>query len=235
MTDKPGSTDDEWVRTTFLRRLAHDIVGGAGVARGALDEIERAAQNGGVTTQQQTFLGIARRSVTKLERIARRLRFVALAEAGELAPARTKLDLRDVVDRAVAEASELDGRRTVKVDHVRADTAIVVQADPEQLFVALSELTSNAIRFARSRVRLVERHDGTSAVVIIDDDGPGFPAELSQQLRPRLRTRDGQRGLGASLPIALDIAQGHGGSLDLGTAEWDDAARGARARVILPC
>lgn len=230
-----GDDDDNWVRTTFLRRVAHDIVGGAGVARGALDELERAG-TGDVppTQQQQPFLAIARRSIAKLERIARRLRYAALAESGELPSARSNVDLREIIDRAEAEATSLDGRRTVKIERIRSDAPLLVNGDAEQLFVAVAELASNAIRFARTRVRIVERRSADGVTVTIDDDGPGFPQALTEQLRPRLRARDGQRGLGASLPVAVDIAEMHGGKLELAQAEWDGAQRGARAVIKLP-
>jgi signal transduction histidine kinase len=232
MTDDERENDERWVKTTFLRRIAHDIVGSAGVAKGALDEIERGAESD--TPQQQSFYAIARRSITKLERIARRLRYAALAEAGELPAARAAVDLRGVVDKAEEEASSLDGRRTVKVERIRGPEPLLVNADAEQLFVAIAELLSNAIRFARTRVRVREQRTERGVTLTIDDDGPGFPITLIEQLRPRLRSRDGQRGLGASLPVAVDIIEQHGGTLELSAAEWEGVKRGARVVLTLP-
>ena len=232
MTDEPIDDDDLWVKTTFLRRVAHDIVGSAGVARGALDEIERGKSV--EAAQQQSFFAIARRSIAKLERIARRLRYAALAESGELPSARASVDLRSVVDAALEEASTLDGRRSVKVERVRPSEPLLVQADSEQMFVAVAELLSNAIRFARTRVKIAERRTADGVLLVIEDDGPGFPPALREQLRPRLRPREGQRGLGASLPIVADVVETHGGALHLLAAQWDGAQRGGRAEITLP-
>jgi signal transduction histidine kinase len=233
MTERrSGSEHDDWVRTTFLRRVAHDIVGGAGVTRGALDEIERMAAEG---RRDEALLAIARRAVTKLERIGRRLRLVGLAEGGELVIAKASVDLREVVDAGVAEAAELDGRRTVKVERVRADVPLVTQADAEHVRIAISEIVANAIRFARTRVRVMERRDEHDIfVIVIDDDGPGFPPSLASELKPRLRSREGQRGMGASLPVAVDIVEGHGGRVAFETAEWDGSSRGGRVRLSFP-
>lgn len=229
---RSGAEHDDWVRTTFLRRVAHDIVGGAGVTRGALDEIERMAADG---RRDEALFGIARRAVAKLERIGRRLRLVGLAEAGELVVAKASVDLREIVDAGVAEASELDGRRTVKVDRVRGDAPLLVQADSEHVRIAISEIVANAIRFARARVRVLERRDEHEAVVVvIDDDGPGFPQSLASELKPRLRSREGQRGMGASLPIAVDIVELHGGRVDFEAAEWEGSPRGGRVRISFP-
>jgi signal transduction histidine kinase len=229
---RSGSEHDDWVRTTFLRRVAHDIVGGAGVTRGALDEIERMAAEG---RRDEALLAIARRAVTKLERIGRRLRLVGLAEGGELMIAKASVDLREVVDAGVAEAAELDGRRTVKIERVRADAPLVTQADAEHVRIAISEIAANAVRFARARVRVIERRDEHDTfVIVIDDDGPGFPPSLASELKPRLRSREGQRGMGASLPVAVDIVEAHGGRVSFETAEWDGSARGGRVRLSFP-
>ncbi|NUO51690.1 MAG: hypothetical protein HOV80_22775 [Polyangiaceae bacterium] len=202
------------------------------MTRGALDEIERMAAEG---RRDEALLAIARRAVTKLERIGRRLRLVGLAEGGELMIAKASIDLREVVDAGVAEASELDGRRTVKVERVRAEVPLVTQADGEHVRIAISEIVANAIRFARARVRVIERRDEHDTfVIVIDDDGPGFPPSLASELKPRLRSREGQRGMGASLPVAVDIVEAHGGQVAFETAEWDGSSRGGRVRLSFP-
>jgi signal transduction histidine kinase len=223
---------DRWARTTLLRRVAHDLVGGAGVTRGALDELERTL--GAIEADQAVLLGIARRSVAKIERMARRLRLVGLAEAGELQLARAPIDLRSVVDAAVAEAAELDGRRTVRMERDPLADSIPIDVDADLMRVAISELVANALRFARSRAAIEERIVDCSANIVVQDDGPGFVTDIGAELRPRLRHREGQHGTGVSLPVVADIVGLHGGHLELGQAVWPEGARGARVSIVLP-
>lgn len=225
--------DRDYLAQALLRKVAHDIVGSAGVTRGALAEIERSS--GALDDQQAALFGMARRGLTRLERIARRLRFAALADAAELTPALASCDLREVLAAATAEALELDGRKTVVVEKVIPDEPVLVRADQELLKIALAEVVSNAVRFARKSVRLEIDKVGDRARVLADDDGPGFPAGFIVE-RPHLRSREGQRGSGLSLACVLSIVEHHGGTFAIEarpTRGPEDKPGGSRVRVEL--
>ena len=83
---------------------------------------------------------------------------------------------------------------------------------------------SNAERFAtRVEVRLI--FQDRSLRIVIEDDGPGIPADRRDEaLRPFTRleeARDPNRGagVGLGLSIASDIALSHGGALRLSQSE----------------
>ncbi|NUP13641.1 MAG: hypothetical protein HOW73_47000 [Polyangiaceae bacterium] len=227
----PDASAYAWVTQSLFRKLAHDIVGGAGVTKGALAEIERSLGET-PSDSQRALLGMARRGIARLERLARRLRLSALSDARELAASVRAIDLRDTVAEAIAEAVELDSRRTVSMERMLPTAPIKVEGDAELLRVALAELVSNAQRFARKTVRVEASSDDEIAVVTIEDDGPGFTAEFRTQLGPGLRPRDGQKGAGLSLAGVLGIIAGHGGSFSIEPPKH--GATGARVRVSLP-
>jgi len=205
---------EQWITQELFRKVAHDIVGCAGITRGALREIELSLGKP-PTEQQAALFAMTKRGVVKLERLARRLRLAGLAE-GTGAASLEHRDLREVIDAAIAEATELDGRRTVSFEYQKPEAPVYVRADVELLRAALSELISNALRFARQRVHVSLSMDGDKVAVLIQDDGPGFSAEFIAQLDPpTLRPRAGQRGSGLSLAGALAIAAMHGGGLKI--------------------
>lgn len=118
-------------------------------------------------------------------------------------------------NRAVLEETRLrfgaEGNRhgiAIEVEgggHSRADRGLLERA--------LSNLTSNAIRHARSKV-VLRAADG---YIEVEDDGPGLPDDidtLSQPFRSqRLRgVRSGSAGLG--LYVARKVAETHGGKLE---------------------
>jgi two-component system osmolarity sensor histidine kinase EnvZ len=118
--------------------------------------------------------------------------------------------VRGVVDRAGA------GVALVAVDG-RPDP---VEMRPQAVARAVENLISNAERYGtRVEVRLafLER----SLRILVEDDGPGIPAERRDEaLRPFTRldaSRDPNRGagVGLGLSIASDIALSHGGALRL--------------------
>ena len=98
------------------------------------------------------------------------------------------------------------------------DALPCLKGDRDLLGVLLRELASNAVRYKLSPIHVhirAELADNTW-VITISDRGPGIPASHRQHmLLPlhRLHTWDESPGIGMGLPIALRIAQRHGGSL----------------------
>src|SRR5437868_11891616 len=98
----------------------------------------------------------------------------------------------------------------------------------------LANLVSNAARFAKE-ISITGHRDHRWLTVNVDDDGPGIPADMREEVfRPILRLDDarnqdeGNTGLG--LAIARDIARSHGGDITLG----DSPMGGLRATVRVP-
>lgn len=230
----PSRGDVSWATTALFRKVAHDIVGTAGVARGAIEELSRAGA--AEPSSQTTMFDLARRSLARLDRLARRLRLAALAQEGPLVSSRGSVDVEALVDAAIADAVALDARKAVQLDRSEPGPKVLVDVDRDLVVTAVSELVSNALRFARKRVRVGLERDGERAVVVVEDDGPGWPAGMAEAIFPILRDRPGQRGSGVSLPIVAVIAREHGGALTLRPSSLADAQgrHGACARLELP-
>ena len=98
----------------------------------------------------------------------------------------------------------------------------------------LANLVSNAGRFAAT-VAITGHRDHRWLTVTVDDDGPGIPAQLREEVfKPFLRLDDARNqdegGTGLGLAIARDIARAHGGDITLG----DSPLGGLRATVRIP-
>ena len=91
---------------------------------------------------------------------------------------------------------------------------------PSLIRRALDNIIGNALRYG-TLANLKVTIDNEHINFIVEDDGPGIPAEMRPEaLKPfsRLdpaRNQDKGMGVGLGLPIASDIAQAHGGSLTL--------------------
>ena len=91
---------------------------------------------------------------------------------------------------------------------------------PSLIRRALDNIIGNALRYG-TLANLKVTVDNDYINFIVEDDGPGIPAEMRPEaLKPfsRLdpaRNQDKGMGVGLGLPIASDIAQAHGGSLRL--------------------
>jgi signal transduction histidine kinase len=133
-------------------------------------------------------------------------------------------------------AADVPGREGVRVEAVAVAADLAVVADPGELRRVLVNLTTNAIRHARSRVCLdaVAAPDG-GVVLRVTDDGPGVPAADRERVFERFARLDDARsrdagGTGLGLPIAAELVARAGGRIAL----TDAPGGGLRAEVTLP-
>lgn len=155
---------------------------------------------------------------------------LARADAGMLRRRRVDVDMDDIV------GSEVVRLRTSSPLRVQAHVeAARVVGEPEELHRVVRNLVDNAARAARSRLGLSVVREGDEAVVRVDDDGPGIPAEERDRVFERFVRLDADRGrdhggAGLGLPIVHSIVQAHGGTVTVGESPWG----GARFEVRLP-
>jgi two-component system, OmpR family, osmolarity sensor histidine kinase EnvZ len=110
----------------------------------------------------------------------------------------------------------------------------VVTVKPAAFKRCLANLVSNAARHANT-ISIKGHRDHRYLTVTVDDDGPGIPAKMREEVfKPFLRLDDARNqdegGTGLGLAIARDIARSHGGDITLG----DSPMGGLRAAVRVP-
>ncbi|MEV7427452.1 MULTISPECIES: sensor histidine kinase [unclassified Streptomyces] len=127
-------------------------------------------------------------------------------------------------------AGRSSASETVEVEAAEGLTAGVPAAVLER---TVSPLLDNALRYARSSVRVVARREEGSVVVEVSDDGPGVPpAFIPDLFHPGRRADpgDGHGGAGLGLPLARRLAR----SADGDVRHDERHAPGARFVVTLP-
>lgn len=119
----------------------------------------------------------------------------------------------------------------------RVDAGFAVPVDPDDLNELLGNLAENAVRHARSLVRIEAGRASDEIIIRIGDDGPGLDSDQSAAVAPEPRRIDetdagNQSGLGAGLglTIAGDIVDSIGGRLDLERSPLG----GLEARITIP-
>ena len=126
--------------------------------------------------------------------------------------------------------AERNGHRTTVTFHGHP----IVTVKPAAFKRCLANLVSNAARFAKT-ISITGHRDHRYLTVTVDDDGPGIPVSMREEVfKPFLRLDDARNqdegGTGLGLAIARDIARSHGGEITLG----DSPLGGLRVTVRVP-
>jgi len=166
----------------------------------------------------------------RLERLARDLLFLAREDAGP-APRRDVLVDLDTV--TLDEATRLRSSARVRID-TTAVSAATVRGSRDELGRLVRNLLENAERHASSVVKVCLGMSGPGVILVVEDDGPGVPADQAAQIFDRFVRLDSDRartggGTGLGLAIVRSIADAHDGEIEL-----DPSASGARFVVHLP-
>lgn len=90
----------------------------------------------------------------------------------------------------------------------------------ESVFIDLNKverawinLTSNALDFTKSFVKIDSARIGSTLVIRVTDDGPGIPSEFLPKLFQRGATSGKYGGTGLGLAYVKQVVQGHGGDV----------------------
>jgi protein-histidine pros-kinase len=108
---------------------------------------------------------------------------------------------------------------------------------PNRLRSMLKALVDNAVEamntkgWRERRLRIASHAGKETLEVVVEDSGPGIPAEARLKVfEPFFTTRKDRGHVGTGLSSAQQVAQDHGGGIELSAGEGG----GCRARVILP-
>ncbi len=215
----------------FLLSVSHDLRTPLTSIRGYAEAIQDGMVEDPV--EQARAGSIIAAEARRLERLVADLLDLARLDAHQFSLHPHAVDARSVVYDAVAGFVPSARDWGLRLEVVRGDPA-PLDADPERLAQITANLVENALKYARSTVRVdVNRRDG-HVELRVDDDGPGIPAGDRDRVFQRLYTaRDapGRKvGTGIGLAIVHELAGAMGGAA---SCEPLDTG-GTRFRVTIP-
>jgi two-component system, OmpR family, sensor kinase len=172
----------------------------------------------------------ALRSARRMRRLVGDLLLLARADARR-GQARGPTDLAGVLLEAASELGPMAEDHELSID---AQAAVVpgVRDDLHRLTLNLIE---NAVRHTPpgTHVRASTGVENGTAILTVEDDGPGIPSELGRRVFERFvrGARNGSRGSGLGLAIVRAVAESHGGTV---TLEEPEVGTGARFVIKIP-
>lgn len=167
-----------------------------------------------------------RKDVDEMQRMLEAYLSFARGDAAEVA---APTDVRALIGDLAADASRHGTETRV---NFTGDPMVTLR--PDAFRRCLGNLVSNAQRFGK-HIEIDVTRDERFLNIAVEDDGPGIPAKLREDVfRPFFRIDESRNqdegGTGLGLAIARDIARSHGGDIQLGQSKLG----GLRAAVRVP-
>jgi signal transduction histidine kinase len=216
----------------FVADASHELRTPLTVIRGQLEVL--ASQSNPSGEEVRRVERLVQAEIARVSRLVDDLLLLAKTEQTEFLQIE-RIDL-SVYVRELWDGMSLLASRRFELGQVSEGT---LRADPDRLAQALRNLVGNAIDHTaaeRGLVRMrVEAVPGGRIRFLVEDDGPGIPADQRERVFHRFHRIDTARdrasgGAGLGLAIVRAIADAHGGTVTAGQSPEG----GARIELELP-
>ncbi len=224
------------LKAEFISIATHELKTPLNVIGGYAELLETGAY-GELTAKQQEVLGAIREQTRVLTRLVNQLLDTSRLEAGGMRVEPERADLRALLRETARSFEPLARQKRIDFQlEVHPSTPSTMPLDAarfrEQL---LGNLLSNALKFTPEggRIRLRARGEAGAALIEVSDTGIGIPTEQLPHIFDKyyqVGSDARSKGAGLGLSIARDIAEAHGGRIDVESMP----GRGTTFRVSLP-
>ena len=216
----------------FATVTAHELRTPVAGLLGSLVTLERLCAPDRLPPQALELLAASTRQARRLARLVEDFAVVAKDSDSGILVNPTRVAVDQVVEAVVAELDEQSAAR------VRVEVAPGLRAwvDQDRLAQVLANLVRNALQFSppASPVDVTARpgQDPATALIVVDDRGPGIPPERLPQLFDRFgeRAPNETAGLGVGLWIVRELLTAMDGDVRVER----NADGGASLRVTVP-
>jgi len=148
-------------------------------------------------------------------RLERRIEVVLRTLSTEVVRDAATFDVGEVVEAAAIEVAAKGSARQVTVERQLPSERLLGKGHASLLRQAIVEVLANGIEAAPNgdRVLLKLESEGNSAVITVEDSGPGIPTEVLQTIfDAEFSTKGTGRGFG--LRWAMSVVAAHGGTIE---------------------
>jgi two-component system CheB/CheR fusion protein len=201
-------------RETLAHAIVHDVrnplTALRGICRIAADALEKHAEAALVTRLRSVD-----ESVARVDRLLSDLLDVTLAETGRMHLSLHPVDVRHLIEDVASAWAAASHGHTLRAEGPR----VVACADADRVRQVLENLVGNAIKYSPKGGPVLLRceREGTRALVVVEDCGPGVPEQERRTIfDPYVRARSARAaaaGHGLGLFVASQLVRAHGGSI----------------------
>lgn len=202
---------------SFAADVAHELRNPLTSLRSAVETLPLAKTD----ESRKRLLKVIEHDVKRLDRLISDISDASRLDAELQRQEVATVDLRKLLEALVAAANEIhtDDVRVTLTFEGDANTRFTVPGHDLRLGQVVSNLIDNARSFSPpgGTVRVTCRQLKDEVEIVVDDDGPGIPADALQKIFERFYTDRPDQGFGQNsglgLSISKQIVEGHGGRI----------------------
>lgn len=187
--------------------------------------------------QQKKFITMIEQVSAKAQGLVDSVLDMAISEDGTIKLNLEKLNLNEMVQKAIAEMEEQSKQKEITVTMNANDAATLVKADRMYLVLIFENLISNALKFSEkgTQVEIEIQHHDKKVRVMVKDEGPGVkPNEEGRLFEKFSKLSARPTGQESSTGLGLSLVKRYAEQMD-GSVWYDrDASKGATFVVELP-
>jgi PAS domain S-box-containing protein len=205
-------------KSEFLAAMSHDLRTPLNAIGGYAD-LASDGVYGPMSEAQQSAMGRIRRASNHLLSLINDILAFAKVEAGRIQLHPESVQLREVINSAVAMIEPQAARKGLKLEVDITDAEGCVKADRERLTQILTNLLTNAIKFTEvGSICVVTQSTARDAQILVQDTGRGIPPDkLVAVFEPFVQAgrsaEEQTQGIGLGLSISRELARAMGGEL----------------------
>ncbi len=215
----------------FLAILAHELRNPLAPIRTAIELLR------GRPDRFDKAVDVLDRQSRQLARLVDDLLDVSRIKANKIELRREIHDLREIIEASIATSKPRIDERKHRLELELPATPVPVHADHVRVTQIITNLLNNAARYTDpgGRIEVGCSVIGHTATIRVSDTGIGIAPELQDSMfdmfvQERVRS-DGSGGLGLGLALARQLAEMHGGAIQVFS---EGRGKGSRFEVSLP-
>ena len=214
---------------TTLGDLAHSLKTPLAVIQGAM-EVLTSAHSKSLSAEGREQIIQVEEQVERMNQIVS-YQLQRAVKANETAALARRVRIADVVTRIINALNKVYADKSIMI-HTDVDGQVMFLGDERDLMEILGNLLDNAYKYGHSKVSVTILTVSTperQLSIVVEDDGPGIPAEHRDYVLQRgARVDTLARGQGIGLAVVTDIVSSYGGLIEVDNNEQG----GARVQVV---
>lgn len=229
------------MKSKFVAHVSHEL-------RTPLVAIEQSLElllgkeTGEVSPDQEKFLSIAQRNISRLSRLVNDLLDVAKLEAGQMKLNVIPFKVSEMVHHVVETVLGWAGSKQVTVEEHYPEEDVEINADADRLIQVVTNLVGNALKFTPEAGKIIVDVDTgrietdisrePCVAISVKDTGIGIPLEDQQKIFEKFEQgslpspKGPVSSTGLGLTIAREIVELHGGKI------WVESKPGEGSRFV---